>query len=279
MGGKPMQIINYSNTGIILNESFKAKDDSLSVIYQYYNQNIQENFKNIKLVDKSTEINIDFTLNSWFTDTSKYTIKVQNKISKDMKEGFSSLDKDNKLLYNKLVDLFTKKGFQLFIDNLIMKRLLDGKGTPISISKVFRESYNISSSRGSSETSTNGTSNESSGGSNRLSEAQVCDNLIAYKDRSVVISGFYSSSQSENQGWSLRSRNDFNEERLNSSMTFQFYEENESFYTRVIFVGDCPIILRIPRELSSVPNINGNYITVQGVVIGRNKIKVSSLSR
>ena len=38
MGGKPMQIINYSNTGIILNESFKAKDDSLSVIYQYYNQ-------------------------------------------------------------------------------------------------------------------------------------------------------------------------------------------------------------------------------------------------
>jgi hypothetical protein len=113
----------------------------------------------------------------------------------------------------------------------------------------------------------------------RLGEAQVCDNLIAYKDRSVVISGFYSSSQSENQGWSLRSRNDFNEEQLNSSMTFQFYEENESFYTRVIFVGDCPIILRIPRGLSSVPNINGNYITVQGVVIGRNKIKVSSLSR
>ena len=160
-----------------------------------------------------------------------------------------------------------------------MKRLPDGKETNISISKVFRESYNISSSRGSSETSSNGTSNESSGGSNRLSEAQVCDNLIAYKDRSVVISGFYSSSQSENQGWSLRSRNDFNEEQLNSSMTFQFYEENESFYTRVIFVGDCPIILRIPRGLSSVPNINGNYITVQGVVIGRNKIKVSSLSR
>ena len=72
---------------------------------------------------------------------------------------------------------------------------------------------------------------------------------------------------------------DFNEEQLNSSMTFQFYEENESFYTRVIFVGDCPIILRIPRGLSSVPNINGNYLTVQGVVIGRNKIKVSSLSR
>ena len=184
MGGKPMQIINYSNTGIILNESFKAKDDSLNVIYQYYNQNIRENFKNIKLVDKSAEINIVFTVNSWFTDTSKYTINVQNKISKDMKGGFSSFDKDHKLLYNKLVDLFTKKRVQLFSGNILMKQLIsDGKVINMPVSDIFSKSYNISSSRGNSETLTNGTSN---GSSDDVKSCSYCGKTF-YKNQGYVV--------------------------------------------------------------------------------------------
>lgn len=113
----------------------------------------------------------------------------------------------------------------------------------------------------------------------RLSEAAVCDNFSSYMDRTVQIRGFYAASQTQNQGWSLRRRNSFNEEQLNSSMTFEFYSENENYYTRVIFVRSCPVILRIPKDLENVPNIISDYTTITGVVIGRNKMRVTNISR
>jgi hypothetical protein len=113
----------------------------------------------------------------------------------------------------------------------------------------------------------------------RLGKAVVCDNFYDYKDRNVVIEGFYSSSQSQNQGWGLRRRNDFNEERLNSSMTFSIYENNENYYTRVVFVGNCPVILRIPRDLSNVPNALGDNVTILGVVTGGQTMNVISITR
>lgn len=113
----------------------------------------------------------------------------------------------------------------------------------------------------------------------RLSEVAVCDNFSSYMDRNVQIRGFYSASQTQNQGWSLRRRDNFNEEQLNSSMTFEFYSDNENYYTRVIFVGSCPIILRIPRDLENVPNVISDYSTITGVVIGRNKMRVTYISR
>jgi hypothetical protein len=113
----------------------------------------------------------------------------------------------------------------------------------------------------------------------RLGEADVCDDFYKFKGLNVQIRGFYSSSQSENQGWGTRKRNDFNEERLNSSMTFQQYSDNESFYTRVFFVGSCPVILRIPRDLENVPNIIADYMIVRGVVTGSNTMQVNAISR
>jgi hypothetical protein len=62
-------------------------------------------------------------------------------------------------------------------------------------------------------------------------------------------------------------------------MTFEFYSENETYYTRVIFVGSCPVILRIPRDLENVPNVISDYTTIRGVVIGRNKMRVTYISR
>lgn len=113
----------------------------------------------------------------------------------------------------------------------------------------------------------------------RLSEADVCDDFYKFKGLNVQIRGFYSSSQSENQGWGTRQRNNYNEERLNSSMTFQQYSENETYYTRVFFVGSCPVILRIPQDLENVPNILADYMIVRGVVTGSNTIQVNGISR
>lgn len=111
-----------------------------------------------------------------------------------------------------------------------------------------------------------------------LSQSEVCDNLPNYRDRNVFITGFYSSSQKENQQWSLRKQStDY--EKMNSMTTWSIFDGNDEYYTRILWIQDCYVILRIPYNLSDVPNVTANYIGVTGVVVGSKTIIVRSISR
>jgi hypothetical protein len=113
----------------------------------------------------------------------------------------------------------------------------------------------------------------------KLSSADVCDDLISYKGKQVAFVGFYSASQTQNQGWSLQKRNDYNEEKMNSMMTYSFYDDNDKYYTRVVFADDCAVKLRIPYDLAKVPNVFGNGVIVVGTVVNKNTVNVILLKR
>ena len=91
--------------------------------------------------------------------------------------------------------------------------------------------------------------------------------------------GFYSAKQTENQGWSLQQRGSTNDEKMNSMMTYNFYDDNDKYYTRVVFADDCAVKLRIPYTLEKVPNVFGNSLIVVGTVVNKNTVNVSLINR
>lgn len=111
-----------------------------------------------------------------------------------------------------------------------------------------------------------------------LNQSTVCDNLSDYINKNVGFVGFYSSSQKENQGWGLKPKS-VNEEKMNSMTTWNIYDGNDEYYTRLVWLTDCYVILRIPYSLSNIPNITANDVQVIGEVVNSKKVIVKSLIR
>jgi len=107
----------------------------------------------------------------------------------------------------------------------------------------------------------------------------LSDNPDKFIGKRVIVNLGYLSSLNGLIG--LRKLSDDNYERLLSTETFDIFDEDDIYNTRV---ADCSggdnFYLRIPKNIhGNLPNLTSGYITVVGVLKNRNTIIVESIRR
>lgn len=104
-----------------------------------------------------------------------------------------------------------------------------------------------------------------------ISEESFCDNASKYINKNINIILFY------NNEISLRNQG-YNFERMSSMTNYEIFgDSNETYYTREAN-SDCPIILRIPYNIS-VPNLKIGNLRINAEVSDSRTLIVKSITR